>query len=332
MPVFNGERFIAQAVASILNQSFKDLELLVVNDGSTDGTIGILEGVAASDNRLILVNRQNSGRPSFPKNDGLAQARGEYLCFLDQDDYCDAERLAMLAQGLDDHPEWVAVFHDVMLVDKDGRNLHTYLGTSDFLGRSRAFLTPLSCDWYDCGNRFYTFMSIEFPALLTMSVMIARHRLDFSQIRYDTQFPICDDTDLWFRLALMGEIGYLNRILSFYRQHTTNITRNKILFYEDTMSLHRINYERAHNALSEEELARYRVIIAQQAAILGYLNYAAYRHDRAREAYREALAWAPCNAHRVSYAKACIPARLLKFARKLRGEIQGSEESSLPRL
>ncbi len=328
MPAFNGERFIAQSVASILNQSIKDLELLVVNDGSTDGTLRILEGVAARDNRLKILTRPNSGRPSFPKNDGLAQARGEYVCFLDQDDYSDAGRLAILAQGLDDHPEWIAVFHEVMLVDGGGRDLHTYLGTSDFLGRSREFLAPLTDDWHDCGDRFYTFMSVVFPALLTMSVMIARHRLDFAQIRYDTQFRICDDTDLWFRLAQMGRIGYLNRILSFYRQHTTNLSKNKILFYEDTMLLHRINYERARNVLSREDLAKYRAKIAEQAAILGYLNYAAYRHDRAREAYREALAWAPCNAYRISYAKACIPARLLKVARKLRGEIYGSEENS----
>ncbi|MBK8376011.1 MAG: glycosyltransferase [Sphingomonadales bacterium] len=86
MPVFNGEKYIGESIASVLAQRSTDLELIVVNDGSTDNTLEIAKAFVEADARVQVISRSHSGRPSIPKNDGIAVARGEYVCFLDHDD------------------------------------------------------------------------------------------------------------------------------------------------------------------------------------------------------------------------------------------------------
>ncbi|MBQ2831201.1 glycosyltransferase family 2 protein [Methanobrevibacter sp.] len=93
LPVFNGEKFIAKAIESVLSQSLSDFELIVVNDGSTDATSDIINGF--SDSRIKVINQSNQG-PGASRNNALKVVSGEYVMFLDSDDwYCpDALRIA----------------------------------------------------------------------------------------------------------------------------------------------------------------------------------------------------------------------------------------------
>lgn len=84
LPVLNGEKFIRNAIESVISQSFRDFELIVVNDGSTDNTLNILNSY--DDERIIIVNQTNHG-PGHARNTALERARGEYVMFLDADDY-----------------------------------------------------------------------------------------------------------------------------------------------------------------------------------------------------------------------------------------------------
>lgn len=84
LPVFNGERYIQKAVESVLNQSFTDFELIIVDDGSTDDTSNIISDF--DDERLKIISQQNRG-PGAARNSGLEIARGEYVMFLDSDDW-----------------------------------------------------------------------------------------------------------------------------------------------------------------------------------------------------------------------------------------------------
>lgn len=84
LPVFNGERYIKKAIDSVLNQSLDDFELIIVNDGSTDNTLEIINGF--NDKRIILINQENRG-PGAARNRALEIAKGEYVMFLDCDDW-----------------------------------------------------------------------------------------------------------------------------------------------------------------------------------------------------------------------------------------------------
>src|SRR5674476_342348 len=133
MPAYNAEPYIRQAIDSVLASTLQDLELLVVNDGSTDKTEDILQDYAAKDGRVRVFSQPNSGRPSIPKNLALQHVSGEYVCFLDSDDYIAPDKLELMAAGLDRQPEWCAVFHDLQLVDADGIGLGTsYLKDANF--------------------------------------------------------------------------------------------------------------------------------------------------------------------------------------------------------
>lgn len=318
MPVFNGERYIRDAIASVLAQEKTDLELIVVNDGSTDNTTHILEALAINDPRLCVITRQNSGRPSFPKNDGLAVARGEYVCFLDHDDLYDADRTWQLVEGLENHPEWVAAFHDLRFFDNEGQHFpETYLSGPDFMGLARPYLAPLDGDWFECGKSFYVYQSLRMGALHTQSVLIAKKRLPTDTVHFDTQFTICDDTDLWMRLGLLGKIGFLNRVLSSYRQHESSITRNREKLLLDWLKLHQLSYQRVGNKLAATQLQQYRRKISLGFADLAYLRYEQYRLKDARDAYSQAISWSLGQEVVIGYLKTFIPAGMLRGMRSV---------------
>src|SRR5579871_2870885 len=93
LPVYNGERFLAAAVRSVLEQTFSDFELIAIDDGSTDGSRAILEDFARRDARVRVISRPNSGIVGA-LNDALAQARGEFAARMDADDLCLSGRFA----------------------------------------------------------------------------------------------------------------------------------------------------------------------------------------------------------------------------------------------
>lgn len=319
MPVYNGERLLDKSIGSLLNQTCSDIEIIAVDDGSTDGTLEKLKAIASDDDRVVVHTRRNSGRPSIPKNDGLELARGTYVGFLDHDDYCEPDHIQALVEGLDNHREWVAAFHDIDLVDLAGTpQPQTYLGRARFKEKAAAYLAPLGDEWFDCGPDFYEFMSLQMAALHTQSVLIARDRLDYRQIRFDTSFKICDDTDLWMRIGLMGRIGYLDRVLGHYCLHDTNLTRNERTFAQDTVALHLRNFERAKRQLKDDALAKYRTRIAECYHTLAWIDYAALDLAQARTQYRHALEWTTELRHYRAIARTFLPSALIRFARSMR--------------
>lgn len=86
VPVFNAEEYLAQCLDSILNQTYRDLEILCINDGSCDGSIGILKKYKNRDSRIVIIDKQNEG-VSATRNVGLKKANGDYLMFVDADDW-----------------------------------------------------------------------------------------------------------------------------------------------------------------------------------------------------------------------------------------------------
>ena len=89
IPVYNVEKYLAQCLDSVVNQTFKDIEIICINDGSTDGSLNILQKYASNDDRIIIINKENRG-VSAARNDGLERVAGDYIMFFDSDDYyCD---------------------------------------------------------------------------------------------------------------------------------------------------------------------------------------------------------------------------------------------------
>jgi len=92
LPVYNAERFLRQCLDSIINQTLRNIEIICVDDGSTDGSLAILREYAARDARVIIVTQENKGAGAA-RNKGIEVARGEYLSFLDSDDFFELSML-----------------------------------------------------------------------------------------------------------------------------------------------------------------------------------------------------------------------------------------------
>lgn len=95
VPVYNGERYLKKCLQSVICQSFQDIEIILVNDGSTDNSLDICEAFARQDNRIVIINKRNEGA-SFARRDGVLKARGNYIFFIDTDDYLESSTLERL--------------------------------------------------------------------------------------------------------------------------------------------------------------------------------------------------------------------------------------------
>ncbi len=86
IPIYNGEKYFADCIQSILDQSFTNIEIIVINDGSTDGSLSLIKSYVQNDSRVVVINQKNKG-VSAARNAGLSKARGDYIMFVDADDY-----------------------------------------------------------------------------------------------------------------------------------------------------------------------------------------------------------------------------------------------------
>ena len=109
VPVYNGGDFIETCIKDILNQTLKDIELILVNDGSEDNTLDICKKYAEYDNRIILINQENKG-VSIARNNGINKAKGKYICFIDSDDRIKEEYLETL-YNLAEKKEYVVILN-----------------------------------------------------------------------------------------------------------------------------------------------------------------------------------------------------------------------------
>ena len=103
MPVYNAERFLRKSIESVLRQSHADLELILVDDGSTDGSRAICDAYVVADKRVRVVAQKNGG-PAAARNTGVALAKGAFVFFLDADDLIDAETFEALLSAREAHP------------------------------------------------------------------------------------------------------------------------------------------------------------------------------------------------------------------------------------
>ena len=207
MPVHNGARYLRPAIASVLQQTFTDFELVAVDDASTDDTPTILMEVAADDQRIRVVsNPENLGLTSS-LNIGLRSARGSIIARMDSDDVCAPNRLAEQIGFLAAHPDHLVVGSGYRAIDHAGNIRYTKINPLDaFAARwLTRFRTPMAHP------------SICFRAALS----------DGTPVQYDESFPVAQDFDLIARLARVGLVASLGAALIDYRVHSANVSARR---------------------------------------------------------------------------------------------------------
>jgi glycosyltransferase involved in cell wall biosynthesis len=205
LPVHNAARYVAGSIESILGQTLGDFELLILDDGSTDGSLEVLRRYAGRDPRIRLTSRPNKGlAPSL--NELIDRARGEYLARMDADDVALPERFERQVAYLRAHPECVLLGCRVRLIDPDGDPLCDWCNRQDHEALDAVFL------------RGEMSTEISHPAIMMRRdavLAVGKYR----------EFPVIEDVDLFLRLAERGRIANLPEVLLLYRIHAENISK-----------------------------------------------------------------------------------------------------------
>ena len=203
MSIYNGARYLQESVESILSQTFTNFEFIIIDDGSTDQSLAILEGYAQQDNRIHLISQQNMGLPKS-LNKALAIAKGEFIARMDADDISRPERFERQVEYLNNHPYCVALGCEVLQIDMDSAPI-CQMGVLLVHNEIEAELLQ--------GHGGV----IRHPA-----VMMRRNAL-VAIAGYRDDFKTAEDLDLYLRLAEQGQLANLSDILLEYRIHIASV-------------------------------------------------------------------------------------------------------------
>lgn len=204
MPVYNGERFIAQAIDSVLTQTYPQWELIVVNDGSTDGTADIL--ARYTDPRIRCTYQENQGL-AITRNTGIRVATGEYLAFLDADDEWEPQFLQTCCEVLAQRHDLAAVYTRNVFIDGQGHRLPGLGGQTLSGPEVRRHLVEEG---------------------LFLGAMVARKDVIVEVGMFDTQLAGhgTEDWDLWLRIAYCYPILGIPMPLARYRVYPGTMSTN----------------------------------------------------------------------------------------------------------
>ena len=256
IPVYNREDYVREAIASILGQSFDDFEIVVVDDGSTDGTRDVVAGIADPRIRLVC-NGRNLGIPAT-RNRGLAEARGAYTALLDSDDWSYPERLARQVAFLDAHPDYAEIGSWGRAMDESGRPLNAIQ------------YRPVAHD--DVKVEFLFRCAIKNRSVMGRTDILRRYG-------YREDYARCQDYDMHVRIARDYKVGNLPQILVRGRIHPGRFTgATKDLGRRIKLDIMRGQLTDVGMVFSEEDLERHYLLPRPEhaAAPLGpdYLHWA----------------------------------------------------------
>lgn len=218
LPVYNSEKYLGKSIDSVLDQTFNDFELIVVDDGSTDRSNAIVKAYMKRDSRIILIEQSNQGVVRS-LNNALNVARGQFAARMDADDICLTDRLALQVAYLQQNHDAVIVGGHCYTIDEDGDAVgmipvvlsHDEINAS--LLRERTF-----------GDRTH----IVHPAVMF------RTQAALKIGGYREEFRWAEDRDFFLRLGEVGELANLNEFILYYRHHCESVSNTKAVIQQES--------------------------------------------------------------------------------------------------
>ncbi len=202
MPVFNSSKYLKEAIKSILNQSFKNFEFIILNDNSTDESLKIIKEFQLIDKRIVLINKTENFGPSLLRNEGIEIAKAEFIAFMDADDVAFSHRFIKQIEILKNNNDiglcgsWFKLF---------GENIE------DQIIKHYEFHDDLKINFLlECyiGNP---------------TVMFKKSLL--KDLRFKNEFRVMGDYELWARFIHTTKFYNIQQVLLDYRWHQSNITK-----------------------------------------------------------------------------------------------------------
>ena len=220
IPCYNAEKYIAETIVSVINQTYTNWELIVVNDGSTDNSLNIIKEFAANDDRISFIDKKNTG-VSDARNKGIALSKGKFIAFLDADDVWKSDFLKLvLARFSEDNL--------LGLVHSDNQIINEY---SEKLNQINASFEGYVLDKLLLGGENEYIFAIS-------SVVVKKEVID-NVGQFDVHLTNGADHEFYFRVAKKYKIGRVSKVGIYYRLHANNMHANIELLEKDTLAIYK---------------------------------------------------------------------------------------------
>lgn len=212
IPIYKGAAFIALSIESVLAQSHLDLDLIIVNDGSPDNSVAVIQPYFA-DPRVKYIEQQNAG-VAAARNTGIRAATGDYIALVDQDDLWLTDKLARQVEYLDEHPEIALVHSKIHFIDEVGERIP-------------------DPEWAWVAPTFGQVLPelVKRNSICTCTVLMRKRALEQAGL-FRQELAPADDWDLWLRVAARHPIGFVDAVTACYRVHQGNESRNLLKMQE----------------------------------------------------------------------------------------------------
>jgi glycosyltransferase involved in cell wall biosynthesis len=311
VPAFNAAQYLGEAVESMLAQSIKNIEIIIVDDGSTDGTSAVAERYAALDKRVRVHTRAwQSGKPACPRNDGIRLARGEMIALLDADDVATPTRLEEEVNAMRRSGAGLAFadFHKFEGTVPEWSVMTGQLASSHFIAHAAVHLQRIDDDVFLCRPDFIEFMLSQSIVVNVQTVMFRRDLMAANETWFDESFTGGEDIDLFYRLAARTSFVYVNKVHAAMRVHEKSLTAvHTMKCMLDAAEVRRINLERLTPRLDDLQRMRARETLARLYFDIGYMQWVNGLRSAARMAFTSSWQAKPSMRTLLSYAKSFVP-------------------------
>jgi glycosyltransferase involved in cell wall biosynthesis len=274
VPAYNVAPYIAEALDSIFAQTFRDFEVIIVNDGSPD-TVELERVLAPYLTRIVYLKQSNRG-PSAARNTGISAARGRYVALLDADDAWLPEYLAEQTRALASQPGLDLIYSDAMLFGEGEGTGRSFMKTYP----SRGAVTVESLLSQHC--------------VVITSCVVARRDAVVAAGLFDERYRRVEDFQLWVRMAYGGaRLDYQRKILARHRMHPDSLAGDHSAMHESAIGVYRdlsneLELTAGQRALVEAEIGKYESYLARAR---GKHALAAGEYGRAASEFSRARVW-----------------------------------------
>jgi len=247
IPTYNHARFINKCLDSLKSQTYSNWEAIIVNNFSEDNTIELIN--AYNDNRIKIVNFKNNGIIAASRNIGIKNAKGDWICFLDSDDWWSSNKLQVCCENINENVDFI--YHDLTIIrNKSGLFNRKRL-------RGRKLRNPVLIDLLVKGNY-----------INNSSVVLRRSLIEsINGLNEEPQMVACEDYNAWIRISqITDKFVYIPESLGFYMLHDMGNSQ------KDMSIPLRVASSAFINALNENQLKKRESILAYTGGLYDYKN------------------------------------------------------------
>ena len=305
IPAYNSAAFIAEAIISIVKQSYIVDEIIVIDDGSSDNTLAVIQGLSGN----IRYHKQENRGPAAARNQGIKMAQGDWIAFLDADDQWTTDKIKKQLAGLTRYPELHLIAGDMTEIDEDNSVL-----TPSVLAKHQLLTGFIK----DQGRPITDALSklVHKNFIPTGTVLVRRDTL-LAVGMFNESIHYGEDLELWAKIAAYYPISCLPEILMLRRLHNNNATKASAAMLIDRIEVMQSLRQTISLTLIQQGLKPDR-LVADAYTALAYWYFNLKDYQRARQAavasLYEALTWRAL----IYGLSACLPAKCLMILKKLK--------------